>query len=813
MKVSLEWLSEYISLPNITPEKLAELIAEHCFEVEKIIYPSKEKFDFSGVVTAKVLDIEKHPNADRLQVVKVSTGKEVVYPIVCGAHNFSVGDIVALAQPGAYIPYNIHSESGEGFTLGTAKIRGIESQGMLCAGAELKLSEGDSEGILILSPSTPLGVDFAEHRTQASKTSPLSIVFEVALPANRPDLHSHLGIARELSAILGLKKKKAFVESERLVPTKSIKGALSSAATLPVKVQDKKMCARYSAYKLAVEVRPSPKFITDRLSALGIRSVNNIVDITNYVMQEVGAPLHAFNSAKVNGKIEVRSAKVDEQFTTLDHKQRSLDSGMLVIADENQPLAIAGIMGGVSSEVDNQTTEIILESAVFNPYAIRAASKKFGLRTDASALFEKGVSPEQAMLATWHALDLLEKYAEGQILGWSVTGSDSTPLKKIRFTKEDVSKVLGVELKDSEIKKALAQTGLPIKSGKIMELTVPYYRQDMINYSDIADEILRIMGPNKLVKKPPLLSRTGIQHDAGKYLFDIKEHVARLGYLEVQAYSFVSGKHIAEVGYSPDAHVKVSNPLSADQDYLRKDLKISLIQSIAKNAKIEDDLKLFEVGKGYGGFLQEPNLLGVARYNPSKEVEHLLGEVKGVVNNVLSKHAPDSVEYQNLSENTQEIMFNGARVGIIYVVNSPDLLNSLNVTGPIICAELNVDIFQQQSSQSKALVYRSFSKYPQKTLDISLIVSENTKIGSVESAILQDSSGLISDVELFEAPYLYASENLPEYHRKLSAEGKKNLAFHVVFQASDRTLTDSEILPIYGKIQERLKRELGAEIR
>jgi phenylalanyl-tRNA synthetase beta chain len=809
MKVSLDWLNQYINLPKTAPEKFAEVVAEHCFEVEKIISNQQDQYLFKGVVVAKVLDFEKHPNADRLRVVRLSTGREEIYPIVCGASNFKVGDNVALARPGAFIPHNIHSEAGESFTLGTAKIRGVESQGMICAGSELGLDDQDPDGVLILPKSATLGLDFADYLKSNNKDNKTDVVFDLALPANRPDLHSHLGVARELSAILGLERKKDFTEAEKLP------GSKLKAKKLQVSIEDKKICPRYSAYKMEVKVGPSPDFIVERLKSLGLRSINNVVDITNYVMFEVGEPLHAFDSTKVNGSIKVRSAVKGEKIQTLDHKERVLEPGMLLISDQGGPLAIAGIMGGVDSEIKDTTIEIILEAATFNGSNIRSTSKKLSLRTDASALWEKGLAPEQSVIGAHHAIELLFKYADAKLIAFAEIGVDKTPQRVISFTAEDINKNLGTNFSASQISKYLKQTKLPISGSSKMTLKVPYYRQDMESYADIADEVLRIVGPNKIEKHPPVLARQRMQHDAAKQIFEIKEILARLGFTEVQTYSFVSRKNIEEVGYDPSTHVKVSNPLSADQDYLRKDLLISLLRTVSSNYRIDSDLSLFEVGKGYDGYLKENNEVGLARYSSELSPEFLISELKGAISNLIQVQASVQPQFNNVSDDELEVVVGDQRVGRIYAVSEPVTLKNFDLENPVIIAEVDIDrlssLSESDGVQNK--VYNPFSKYPERTLDISLIADKELSWSEIQRVVQGSSEGLIQNIQLFEAPHFYSEEELPDFHRNLLKDGRKNLAFHLVFQAFDRTLKDSEILPIYARIQERLVKELDTEIR
>ncbi len=804
MKISLNWLNQFIQVPE-DHEKFARNITEHCFEVEKIIAPGREEYSFSNVFAARVLSFEKHPNADRLRVVKVQlNGKKVIEPIVCGANNFAEGDMVALALPGAVIPQNIHSDSHETLVLEKAKIRGVESQGMICSAFELGLASEPEQNpeILILPADAQPGQGLIEYLRKSKKIK--DTVFDISLPANRADLYSHVGVARELSAILGIKQRPALAKYEDLPKLKTVK-------RLKVLVKDTKHCPVYIGMRLKVKIKQSPDFIQERLKALGLRPINNVVDITNYVMHEAGEPLHAFDAAKVKGCITVRMARADEQLITIDHRKRTLAGSMLVIADDHKALAVAGIMGGIESEVSENTGEIILEAANFEPTQIRRASKKLGLRTEGSGFWEKGLDPKQAKIGSFRALELMQKYADAQLVEYSETGRTDSAGSKIVFDIHEINGLLGSDFTSTQIQKYLRQLGFKFKAGKKITMEIPWYRKDISSSPDIADEILKIAGLNVLEKKPLQIARNQSQVNADADFLALKEFMAGCGYNEVQNYSFVSEKEIAAFGGQiANEYISVLNPLSADQGYLRKNLLIHLIKNAALNSRTYTAFKLFEIGKSYAGFMKEPDLLTFVVFDKSKNHEQLYAEAKGVLEALIRKYTNHLIKYfpgkDSLSLNFEVI---GKTFGSIGLVDQRTLKN-FDLDYAMAYCKLEIAPFVEFKEIGK---FTEYSKYPQKVLDISLLVGNSITWGQIEDIIRKTSGQLLAEINLFEAAYFYPKSAVPEFHRDLAKKGLKNMAFHLVFQAKNKTLKDSEILPIYDKIIIELKSKLGAEIR
>ena len=800
MKLSLNWLAEFIHLPNISPEALADIVTEHAFEVEAVEYPHSNK-KFSGVFAAKVLDIQKHPNADRLRIVSLDLGGTLVEPVVCGANNFGIGQTVCLALPGAYIPADVHNPGAPGFVLEKAKIRGVESQGMICSAYELGMSTEPEAlpEILLLDPITPSGIDLQELFGEKNGGA----VFDISLPANRADLFSQFGIARELHALLGYRVTKLYSMYESLHTQK-----LPTAKKISVKISEKKACPFYIGSRIRVLQSPSEPTLADKLIQIGNKPINTIVDITNYVMYEIGEPMHAFDAHKIVGTIEVRYAKQGEKIVTIDHKERLLDAQTLVIADSNGPIAIAGIMGGLTTEISEATTEIILEAANFEPTGIRRTSKYLGLRADGSGLWEKGLQPEQACMATIRAIELLKLYAHAELLEIGVFGSIHDSKRELSFTADQINTILGTTFSTDSIKGLLKHMPFKLSGARTLKAHIPYFRPDIEDHSDIADEILRIAGINNIEKKPLVMTSTAELINKDQPFMQLKQQMVELGFSEVQNYSFISAEDAQKFAIPIERLVKIKNPLSSDQVYLKQQLLIPLLKNIATNSKNFNSINLFELGKEYHGYLAERDVLSCVVYDISKDSQQLFLEVKSTIER-LSTMYNIVLQFVHLTDTSMELRSDTTVVGTIGVISSAISAN-YDIRQPVAFAELYIEPFLQMS---KKTVFKVYPKFPQSIRDLSIIVDSKVSWKQIEDQINAVQSPLIQSVELFEASFLYTSKMMPKFHTDLAAKGLKNLAFHIIFGSSERTLTDSDISPIYAKIVEGIKTKLYAEIR
>lgn len=787
MRVSYTLLRKFLPT-KFTPDKLADLVSAHSFELEvKREHPQ----EYDNIVCAKVLEISKHPNADRLRLVKLDAGERgVIEPVVCGAWNFKPGDMVALALPGARIAQNIHTETHESFILNQAKIRGVESQGMICAAFELGLSRKPEEGIMLLDKSLAPGSAFAE----SLKTD---VHLVANLPANRPDLHSHLGLAKEIGAILGKTIKD---------PSNNFKAPKLSAFNLTIK--DKRGCPKYLAIKFdGIKVAPSPNSIVSVLRELGVRPVNNVVDITNLISAEIGQPVHAFDAQKITGGLTVRRAAPREKFLALNHKEYVLDTGMLVIADQKQILALAGIMGGKSSEVGTTTTEIILEIANFEAFGIRKTAQALGLRTEASALFEKAPHPNLVEMAAVRAVELLSKYAGAKLAGAVQTNNFKPRISKIKFSVAGINRLLGSSFTRKEITAQLKRFDIKTNTDTA---TPPWWRTDLINEPDLAEEVLKLSGYSKIRPIPFALPpiRNAKNTSLTDSIYTTKEFWARLGYLEAQNYNFLSAVDIEKFGASAEVHMEVLNPLSQDQKYLKRHLLIPLLKNVALNQKQRLEFSLFEVGKQYLGFEHEPLLLTSVRYNPQEAAEKLLMKAKGDIVAYFKHLGLPQPVFENKNNLWQEIRHKNIGLGLVGLVQD-DIVQKFGIDSQVIFIELELEKLWPLKRDP---VYQELPRHPFISRDVSIIVSSEVSWQKIED-LIRPVSDLIVEVGLFEAGFLTHDKSSQRFHEDLAKKGKKNLGIRLKFQHPKYTLKDDEITGILEQIMLKLRQDLKAEIR
>ncbi len=795
MKFSYNLLKQFAKI-NLPPEKLGSLLTEHAFEVESVM---KAGGDFPGIFAARVLQAQKHPNADRLRIIKLDVGGQIVEPVVCGAFNFEEGDMVALALPGAKIAQNIHSQAHEQFTLERATIRGVQSQGMICAAYELGLSKEAGEGIMLLDkntrPGSPLG--------QVLPAGGNDYVLNIALPANRPDLHSHLGLSREIAAVLNKKNREPIPGNQK---------ALTVSKSWKVTVKDRVLCPRYYGIRIKVKVMPSPKFISEILANLGMRPINNVVDITNFVMLELGNPTHAFDAKFVEGRIVVKTAKAEETFFALNHKQYGLYKDTLMIHDNRKPLAIAGIIGGKESEVTDGTREIILEVANFEPAGIRRTSKKIGLSTEGSRMWEKGIHPSLARLALNRCVDLLKKYADAKVVE---TAKFETPIKNpavIKFSSAGLNKLLGIELTSNQIVKFLNRYQIKCQRQKAkdqMSATAPWWRTDITTMPDLAEEVLKLYGYNKIQPQSLIINRAD---GAGSFvggIYQTKDFFSRLGYTEVQNYNFVSEKDIVNFGGSPKDHVEIQNPLSEEQRYLKKYPLIPLLKNIRLNQNRFGDFKLFEISKQYFGYENEPWVLLAVRFSKQSAAESLVMELKADVLWFLKSLGWEFAEFLPDSKAPwAHLKLDATNVGGLGLAD-PAVLKNFDVEGSVVLAKLELE---KLLPLKKDIIFEEINKFPQVERDISIVLDERITWQQIESLVLPTST-LLKRLFLFEAAHLSSNKDSQAFHQELGKKGQKNLGIRLIFQARDRTLKDQEITGILGQIVLKLKQVLKAEIR
>ncbi|MGE5392543.1 MAG: phenylalanine--tRNA ligase subunit beta [Candidatus Saccharibacteria bacterium] len=766
MKFSAEWLKD-LAGSSETPEKLAEILSSHAFETEIEDGPR-----FENIIVAKVLKAEKHPNADRLRVVELTDGKRTIAPVVCGAWNFEAGAVVPLALPGALIPHDQHDPEQKPFTLSKATIRGIESQGMICSGKELGVSD-DGSGILILDGKLKLGAAFGASA---------ETIFDISAPANRPDLTGYRGVAREIAALTGSRLN--------IKPGARIS---AKAKSLKVAISAKDLCPRYAAAKLSVTPGQSPEYIQKRLKASGLRPISNIVDITNYVMLETGQPLHAFDASKVDGKITARRAAPGEKMTTLDGASRPLPKDALIIADDSKALAVAGIIGGNESAVSDKTSEIILEAANFNSVSIRRTSRNLGLRTDASARFEKGLPLPFIDDALSLAIALFIEHAQGRLTEFAEAGITAPPKTSIKFNADQVSGLLGLEVSAAELKKILTKFGFKIGgSGKTLSAAVPPWRPDVSIWQDLAEEAGRFIGLNNIAPTPIKMSPSGELTDASVLRRQkTAELLSGLDFSEIYTYSFVSGRDLESWGVDKGSAVEVANPLSLDQQYLRTNLLINDRKSAEYNSRYRDNGRYFDIGNVYwqqSGKIAEETYLCLSAFEKKDQPAY-----EAVVGALLALAGRLRVNASVVQDNADSarIEIDGKKIGYVTVKHEPDL--------DWAAAHLK---FDDLWAKAREATYLSPSRFPAKDLDVSVLIDSRVTWGEIGTRIADSRQPLLKGAKLLD---VYEGNKIPP--------NKKSLTFRLVYQADDRTLTDREVDEVHQKILNDLIQTFNLTIR
>lgn len=804
MKVSLDWLREFVDIDLPVPE-LARRLIDATAEVESW-ETIGAAWDPERVRVAEVVAVEPHPNADRLRLATVETGSGR-QQVVCGAPNLAAGQKVAFATEGARL---FDGRSGEPTILKLRPIRGVESAGMVLSERELGLSD-EHEGILVLPDDAVPGRPLVEQLGD--------VVFDISTWANRADLLGVLGFAREIAALTG----KVLREPE-LGATPSTR-EVGEAVTVTVEAPD--LCPRFTVSLVeGITVGPSPDWLQDRLRKAGMRPINNVVDITNYVMLETGQPLHAFDYDRVRGgSITVRRAVPGEQLVTLDGVAREFDGEMLLVCDGEGPVGIAGVMGGGNSEVSESTHTILLEAANFRAGSIRRTSTHLKLRSEASLRFEKGLGPEMAEFAARRAVHLFATVCGGRpAAGMVDVYPGQTPQRTVVVTADRIEQVLGIPVPVEEVRRILTDLGYVchfVPPGKF-SVQPPYWRPDIEIPDDVVEDIGRIYGYDKL---PATMLRGQLPAIEPNPVIDLRERLRDLtvahGFQEVITYTLTSLPKI-EATVSPDDVVRrnplsVVNPVAAQHTYLRTSLRPSLLETFAANRRVaETALRLFEVGAEYlpreGDLPHERPVVCALLGGPRENRWGRAGEgrldffdAKGVVEGVLEacripvKFAPAAV-FGMLEGHTAAVMAGGTRVGVVGQVH-PDTAAAFDIDEPVFLAEFWVEELAQHVPERPA--YQAPSRFPEVRKDIALLVDLQTPAGRVMEIVRSHRSGNVRvSGDVFDD---YRGTGLPE--------GKKSLAVRLRFQAADRTLTDADAAKVLQGLLTRLQKETGATLR
>lgn len=804
MLLSTNWLKDFIKIPkNISSEDLALRLTMHTVEVEGW---TDQSDSFKGVVVGKVLTVDKHPNADRLRVTTVDIKKEIL-TIVCGAPNVETGQLVPVATIGSILPNGLEIKESE--------IRGEKSYGMICAEDELGLGN-NHEGIMVLDKRAKIGESFVDYLNLDD------IILEIDNKSlsNRSDLWGHYGMAREISTFydLELKDYSDFLKLELKEATEE----------LDIKVEEKKLCPRYMALSLkGVKVEESPRWLKDRLIAIGLRPINNIVDVTNYVMFETGQPLHAFSKDKVE-KIIVRKAKKGEHLETLDGKERELDEEMLVIASPTGPIAIAGVMGGQNSAISTETTEIIIEAANFEAVSIRKTAGKLGLRTDASMRYEKSLDPNLTETGLRRAYCLLkELYKEIEVTS-KITDLSSFSVNQgpIDLSLEWINNKIGQEISEKKIISILERLGFIVKQeGDNLSITIPTWRaaKDVAIKEDILEEIMRIYGYDNIVSAAPLVQLDPPEIFSERFLERrIKNILAgNLNLDETYNYSFVAESQLKKVGIDFNNYLKLVNPISDQATHLRQNLLVGLLNNVKTNQFNFEEVKLFELGRVY---FDTPGIFDKA----GDDKERLPYQEKRVAFVLSGKNSSYFEEAKSLTETLIKVLFNSAwetefvsveefpaycdnkksvrvrvdnhDLGLIATINK-ETANKIGLKNETVVTEINLMELLALFSVCPQNKYQAASKYPAVSRDLAFVVDSGIMYNDLRKEI-KLFNDLISEVELFDC---YQGDKL--------GDDKKSLAFHVIYQSLERTLRAEEIDEIQTKLISRLEEKFGAQIR
>lgn len=803
MRVSYNWLKEYVDrLPE--PNVLGEMLTMSGTEVESITSLAPA---ISGVITAQVFRVAKHPNADRLTLCEVNTGSDTL-SIVCGATHMKPGDKVALALIGAELP--------GGFKIKASKIRGVESQGMMCSEVELGLKDA-SDGIMILPEDTPLGVDLKEALGLND------YMFALGVTPNRADLLSVKGVAREIRALTGEPLKDKSISPYETGETGE---AIKSLVT--VSVLDSAVCGRYCARVITgLKAAPSPEWLRTRLEAHGIRSINNIVDVTNYALLEYGQPLHAYDLDKLNGKkIVVRRAFEGETIDTIDGKTRKLNPDMLVIADEASPVALAGVMGGIRSEVSDATVNILLEAAWFDPASVRSVSKKFGLSTDSSYRFERGVDFSGVAHALDKAAEEIANLAGGRISKGMIDAAAQRPsVPPIAFRVKRASTILGSTLDEKECAAIFERLGMRVLSSEQGVITVvpPSWRMDIQSEIDLVEEAARCgkLGYNDIPSSP--VSAMLQRGKPGRHTLmaaKARGHLADAGFFEVINYSFVPRK-FAELSASKSGSViELLNPLSEEQSVMRTGLVPSLLETLRYNvAHKNDDARIFEFGAVFSkddakqlpfenwrlAGLMHGTRWGNAWNCPKGDVDFY--DVKGVVEGLLSglrlggqvTFVPQSAFPCLHPGRSAVIRLDSVDIGYLGQAH-PDTAAVFELKKPVFIFEIDVDAMLNAGWMRPD--YSAIARFPESSRDVAFIADEKIPYQEIIALIKAIDTKLIERVELFD---VYYGKGIPS--------GKRSMAIRIVYRDSGRTLTNDEVEAIHSKVVSALIVRFGVEVR
>lgn len=785
MNLSMKWLKEFVDI-DVSPKEFANKMTMSGSKVEKYEVEGEK---LNRVVVGKVLSIEPHPNADKLVVCKVDVGESEPIQIVTGAKNLTVNDIVPVALDGSTLT--------DGTKIKKGKLRGIASCGMMCSLAELGLSANDfpyavEDGIFVLHEENyALGQDIREV------IGLNDIKFEFEITPNRPDCLSVIGLAREVAATF---------DKKLTLHTPVVKGSASCSDTaLKVSVHEKALCPFYSARVVKnVKIAPSPRFIRERLRAMGVRPINNIVDITNYVMLEYGQPMHAFDLQHViGGEIIVRAATKNETITTLDGVERTLNENNIVIADAQKPIALAGVMGGEFSSVAEGTTTIVLESALFDPIAIRKASKEQNLRTESSSRFEKGLDKNNCLTVLNRACELIELLGAGEVVsGTFVVDSTPSVVTKIPLEPDFINKFLNIGLSREQMIRILEKIDCKVVNDEVI---VPSFRNDLKLKNDIAEEIARFYGYHNIPSTPLRGSHYGKLTVAQKFEKKIVDSMTALGLSEITTYSFISPKEYDKVLLSEEHSLResvvISNPLGEDTSRMRTTAVVSMLKVLSSNYSHKNETaQLFEVAREYiprqGATLPEEKTKLIAGFY-GKNIDFLY--VKGILEELLNCLFVKNYEF---TAKTDIVYFHPGRCASVsceenllgYVAEvHPTVLENYGIDKRAYIFELDISILMKSTASDVA--YTTIAKFPAVNRDLALLCNKEMSVGQLQKIIKASAGKFLENVQIFD---VYEGEQIPS--------GKKSVALSISLRSSESTLTEEQVNSTVKKIMKAFEK-------
>lgn len=813
MNISYKWLQDHITT-DLELNKICDILTDIGLEVEGNHLVGMVEGNLSGVVVGEVLTVEKHPNADKLKNTSIKISETEVLKIVCGASNVAAGQRVAVATVGTIL----YPKSGEKFKIQKSKIRGEESFGMLCAEDELGIGE-NHEGIMLLDSNLKPGTPLSEVVKLNKDTR-----IEIGLTPNRADAMSHYGVARDLYVALKARKigQSSFINIQEKLDALDFTSTIENP--IKVKIEATDLCKRYVAcYVEGIQIGDSPDWLKEKLEAIGLKPQNNIVDITNYVLHDLGQPMHAFDAKKIDtNTVTIKKSNSDCEFTTLDGEKRKLAPTDLLISDGTTPLAIAGIMGGLNSSINKETTSIYLEAAYFDAVSIRKTSKRLAINSDASFRFERGIDPNFSVLAMKKAISLLKECCpKAQFSEIDDTYPTKIESHNIVLRIHKIDKLLGIRIHRDQIKDILSLLEIEIisENGDVLDLMVPAYRVDVTREVDLIEELLRIYGYNNIdvPEKISFSLNTSIQNKGHHLDQKISQHLVANGFFEVMNNSLSKEDYISIFDYDEKENVVLQNPLSKDLSVMRRSLLPGLLENVAFNSNRKNgNLKLFELGKSYSKEKEqfiEKKQIGLLLTGKSqgehwgqKQETTSFFELKAQVNNLLKRFNITELQQKASTKKTAfkdalDYLVNGRVLVSLGTVN-PILLKCFGLKKSVLYAEFDYAYLLELTNEASPIQYQAISKFPGSRKDLALLLDKNISYSELYEAIQEEKESLIKHVNLFD---VYEGNQLPD--------NKKSYALSFYLQDEEKTITDKQIEQVMKNLITTFTNKFKAELR